>query len=184
MTPGPDMTDHDPGPDMEERDPGLARERTALAWTRTAISVAALGGATLKTNPPAGIVVLAMSAPVWWLGHPLRHERPGPPNAHRLLLITITVTLVSCAALALALQVVFPADLVLGISQPQDILGLAHGGRFGRADLGRTSLAPSAQNSCDPDGTSYRQGSAKEDPQTGPARCWHQSRGARRSAQR
>jgi uncharacterized membrane protein YidH (DUF202 family) len=46
---------------MEERDPGLARERTALAWTRTAISVAALGGAMLKTNPPAGIVVLAMS---------------------------------------------------------------------------------------------------------------------------
>ncbi len=50
MTPGPDMEDRDPGPDMEERDPGLARERTALAWTRTAISVAALGGAMLKTN--------------------------------------------------------------------------------------------------------------------------------------
>jgi hypothetical protein len=44
------------------------------------------------------------------------------------------------------LQVVFPADLAVGISQPQGILGLAHGGRFGRADPGRTSLAPSAQN--------------------------------------
>ena len=30
--------------DPEERDPGLARERTALSWTRTAISFAALGG--------------------------------------------------------------------------------------------------------------------------------------------
>ena len=114
MTPGPDMTDHDPGPDMEERDPGLARERTALAWTRTAISVAALGGAMLKTNPPAGIVVLAMSAPVWWLGHPLRHERPKPRNEHRLLLVTITVTLVSCAALALTLRVGLPAGITPG----------------------------------------------------------------------
>jgi len=111
MTPGPDMADHDPGPDMEERDPGLARERTALAWTRTAISVAALGGAILKTNPPAGILVLAMSAPVWWLGRPLRRERPGPGNGRRLLLVTITVTLASCAALALILGAGLPAGI-------------------------------------------------------------------------
>ena len=108
------MTDHDPGPDMEERDPGLARERTALAWTRTAISVAALGGAMLKTNPPAGIVVLTMSAPVWWLAHPLRHERPGPRNRHRLLLVTITVTLVACVALALTLWAGLPAGIAPG----------------------------------------------------------------------
>ena len=114
MTPGPDVADHDPGPDMEERDPGLARERTALAWTRTAISVAALGGAMLKTNPPAGIVVLAMSAPVWWLGHPLRHERPGPGNRHRILLVTITVTLVACVALALTLWAGLPAGIAPG----------------------------------------------------------------------
>ena len=114
MTAGPDMADHDPGPDMEERDPGLARERTALAWTRTAISVAALGGAILKTNPPAGFVVLAMSAPVWWLGRPLRHERPGSGNGHRLLLVTITVTLVSCAALALTLRTGLPAGIAPG----------------------------------------------------------------------
>jgi uncharacterized membrane protein YidH (DUF202 family) len=114
MTSGPNMADPDPGPDMEERDPGLARERTALAWTRTAISVAALGGAMLKTNPPAGIVVLAMSAPVWWLGHPLRHERSGPRNGHRLLLVTITVTLVSCAALVLTLRAGLPAGITPG----------------------------------------------------------------------
>ena len=114
MTPGPGMADRDPGPDMEERDPGLARERTALAWTRTAISVAALGGAMLKTNPPAGILVLAMSAPVWWLGRRLRNERPGPGNGRRLLLVTITVTLVSCAALALTLRTGLPVGIVPG----------------------------------------------------------------------
>lgn len=92
-----------PAPDMEERDPGLAGERTALAWTRTGISVAALGGAILKTSPLAGVLVLAMSALVWGIGRLPRGERPGPGSGHRLLLVTITVTLVSCAALALTL---------------------------------------------------------------------------------
>ena len=92
-----------PAPDLEDRDPGLARERTALAWTRTAISVAALGGAILKTNPPAGGLVLAMSPLVWAIGRPLRRERSAPGDGRRLLLVTITVTLVSCAALALTL---------------------------------------------------------------------------------
>lgn len=114
MTPGPDMADRDPGPDMEERDPGLARERTALAWTRTAISIAALGGAMLKTNPPAGLLVLAMSVPVWWLGRPLQHERPGTDNGRRLFLVTITVTLVSCTALALTLRAGLPAGIMPG----------------------------------------------------------------------
>jgi uncharacterized membrane protein YidH (DUF202 family) len=90
-----------PGPDMEERDPGLAWERTALAWTRTSISVAALGGAILKTNPPAGVPVLAMSALVWGIGRLPRREWPGPGNRYRLLLVTITVTLMACAALVL-----------------------------------------------------------------------------------
>jgi uncharacterized membrane protein YidH (DUF202 family) len=115
MTPGPDMADSDPGPDMEERDPGLARERTALAWTRTAISVAALGGVMLKTNPPAGILVLAMSAPVWMISHQLRHQRPAPGNRRRLLLVAMTVTLVSCAALALTLRASLPAGITLGV---------------------------------------------------------------------
>ena len=55
-----------------------------------------------------------MSAPVWWLGRPLWHGRPGPGNGRRLLLVTITVTLVSCAALALTLRAGLPAGIAPG----------------------------------------------------------------------
>src|SRR5262245_9120010 len=56
------------GDDPEERDPGLARERTSLAWTRTAISFAALGGVVLKVNVVTGLIVLAVAPLVWQLG--------------------------------------------------------------------------------------------------------------------
>jgi uncharacterized membrane protein YidH (DUF202 family) len=104
MTSGPDIADRGAGPDMAGRDPGLARERTALAWTRTAISVAALGAAILKTNLAAGGLVLPMSALVWAIGRLPRYERSQPGDGRRLLLVTFTVTLVSCAALVLTLR--------------------------------------------------------------------------------
>jgi len=90
---------------MEDTDPGLARERTGLAWTRTAISFAALGGALLRATPPAGVLVLAMSALVWGLGRlSRRYERLTDLHRSRLLmLITLAVTLVSLVALVLAL---------------------------------------------------------------------------------
>ena len=88
-----------------EADPGLARERTDLAWTRTAISFAALGGAILKATPVAGVLVLAMAALVWGLGRlSRRYERLTDRHRSRLLLlITLAVTFVSLVALALAL---------------------------------------------------------------------------------
>ncbi len=50
------MPEAEPGPagDIEDRDPGLARERTDLAWTRTAISFSALGAVMMRTSncPP------------------------------------------------------------------------------------------------------------------------------------
>lgn len=58
----------DPGDDPEEREPGLARERTSLAWTRTAVSFAALGGAVLKENVITGLIILAIAPVVWHLG--------------------------------------------------------------------------------------------------------------------
>ncbi len=45
-------------------DPGLARERTQLAWSRTAISFAAVGVAILRTDRATGALVIAMSAAV------------------------------------------------------------------------------------------------------------------------
>jgi uncharacterized membrane protein YidH (DUF202 family) len=93
-----------PADDLEDADPGLARERTVLAWTRTAIAFAAVGGALLKTTPLAGILVLSMSALVWGLGRMSGHlGRPESPRWPRHLLITLTVTLVSLIALATVL---------------------------------------------------------------------------------
>jgi uncharacterized membrane protein YidH (DUF202 family) len=84
-------------------DPGLAGERTELAWTRTAISFAALGGAILKNHPAAGFPGLALSVVIWKLGQqPGRHAR-GLSRRGRLLLITVAVTGVSLGALAITL---------------------------------------------------------------------------------
>jgi uncharacterized membrane protein YidH (DUF202 family) len=87
-----------PAPDdPEDRDPGLARERTSLAWTRTAISFAALGGVVLKVSVAYGLVVLAMAAVAWRIG---RMQRPG---AHRLWLITALIVIMATVSLVVAL---------------------------------------------------------------------------------
>lgn len=105
MTPGaprPNLPD-----EQEERDPGLARERTSLAWTRTAISFAALGGAVLKVNVVSGMIILAVAPLVWHLGRVSRGNQAGtaPPaiGATRLLLITISIVAVALLCLLLAL---------------------------------------------------------------------------------
>jgi uncharacterized membrane protein YidH (DUF202 family) len=101
--------DRSPAEEMEDLDPGLARERTVLAWQRTAISYAALGAALLKASPAVGALVLAASAVIWGTGRlALSPQRPGgrraplETNQRRLLLITVAVTLMSIGALVLA----------------------------------------------------------------------------------
>src|SRR6266545_1445137 len=70
----PDPADTDPEDiDPEDADPSLVRERTELAWNRTGIAFAALGGVVLKTAPLAGLLILAISAPIFLLG---RASRP------------------------------------------------------------------------------------------------------------
>jgi len=108
--PGPDPGPHPapppPGDDPEERDPGLARERTSLAWTRTALSFAALGGVMLKANVLTGLIILAVAPAVWQVGRIARGRPPAAclpvVGAARLFLIAVSIVAVSLLCLAVA----------------------------------------------------------------------------------
>lgn len=88
------MTTSPPGRD--DADPGLARARTSLAWTRTALSFAAVGAVALRKDVIAGLLILATAPVIWWLGR-LAHHLPG-----RIRLVTATIVVVSLVALAVA----------------------------------------------------------------------------------
>ena len=81
----------------EGYDASLVRERTSLAWTRTALSFAAVGGVVLKREVVPGLVIMGLAVLVWRLGR-LAHHLPG-----RLKLITAAIVLVAVAALVIAL---------------------------------------------------------------------------------
>jgi uncharacterized membrane protein YidH (DUF202 family) len=83
--------------DHEDAPPGLARERTHLAWTRTALSFAAVGGVLLKRDVAAGLIVIATVPVIWELGR-LASQHPG-----RLKLVTATIVAVALVSLAVAL---------------------------------------------------------------------------------
>jgi len=83
--------------DHEDADPGLARARTSLAWTRTALSFAAVGAVVLKKDVIAGLIIIAAAPVIWQVGR-LDHHRPG-----RLKLVTTTIVAVSLVSLAVAL---------------------------------------------------------------------------------
>lgn len=92
-------------------DSGVARERTQLAWGRTAASFAAVSLAVLRTSPVVGVVVMAMSATVWSMGRlSCRREPAGTTLGHgltqrrRVRLIAAATSLVSLVALALTIS--------------------------------------------------------------------------------
>ena len=89
--------------DIEDADPGLARARTELAWDRTAIAFAALGGAILKSRPYAGIPILVVSALIWELGRLARPSGTARSRPWHLLVITVAITSVSIVALVISL---------------------------------------------------------------------------------
>jgi uncharacterized membrane protein YidH (DUF202 family) len=108
--PGPGPTGErrpPPGDDPEERDPGLARERTSLAWTRTAISFAALGGTVLKANVITGLVIFAIVPVVWQLGRVSRGPAAGTGlpavGATRLFFIAVSIVAVALLCLVVAI---------------------------------------------------------------------------------
>jgi ABC-type branched-subunit amino acid transport system permease subunit len=77
--------------------------RTSLAWTRTAVAFAAIGGAMLKVSPVAGSVVLVLSLPIWAVAHRRRGADASAASLRRLRLVTATVVIVALAALAVAI---------------------------------------------------------------------------------
>jgi uncharacterized membrane protein YidH (DUF202 family) len=99
----------------ESDDPGIVdpADRTRLAWTRTAIAFAAIGAAILKSSPIAGVIVLALTVPIW----AAVRSTDRIPTARRLQLVTVTVLLVAAVALVIA---------VIGHG-PSTLAGLLHG---------------------------------------------------------
>jgi len=91
----------------EEADTGLARERTSLSWTRTAISFAALGGVMLRNNVISGLIILAVTPLIWRVGRlAVSGSPPGQlpvVGRNRILLITVSVVGVSLLCLFIAL---------------------------------------------------------------------------------
>ena len=97
MTPGqPGQKGQTPSP-SGPRDAGLARARTSLAWTRTALSFGAVGGVVLKREVVAGLILLALAPVIYVLGR-LAYSRPG-----KLKVVTGTIVAVALVALVVAL---------------------------------------------------------------------------------
>lgn len=92
-----------PPDDPEDVDPALAAERTRLAWTRTAIAFAAVGGAALRKDLLAGLLILAGAPCVWALGHLAGRTVRPDQRSKQLLLVTVTVTAAALLALVLAI---------------------------------------------------------------------------------
>jgi uncharacterized membrane protein YidH (DUF202 family) len=85
-------------PEYEDADPGLARVRTSLAWTRTALSFAAVGAVVLRKDVIAGLLIMATAPVIWRLGR-LDHHRRG-----QLRLVTAAIVAVSLVALIVAVM--------------------------------------------------------------------------------
>lgn len=95
------MSTGHPGQD----EPGLSEpaNRTRLAWTRTAIGLAALGAATLRASIVAGLIVIALSIPVWAAVRRMGQASDALSSLAALRLVTATVVLVAAAALVIAI---------------------------------------------------------------------------------
>lgn len=90
---------------------GDPAERTRLAWTRTAIAFAAIGAAMLKSSPVGGVIVLALSVPVWAATRRARATADALATPGGLRLVTVAVVLIALAGVGVALFATGPASL-------------------------------------------------------------------------
>jgi len=91
--------------DPEDLDPGLARERTRLAWVRTAISFAAVGIALLKVDVALAVTVLATVPLIWLTGRRMAWHAPHGENRPRLLLlIALGIAAIAVVVLVIVLS--------------------------------------------------------------------------------
>ena len=81
-------------------DPGLARARTSLAWLRTAIAFAAIGGVILRRDVAAGLSWLVRSARSARAAGGPRRILPGRLALLHGLLASATFVLAVLTALA------------------------------------------------------------------------------------
>jgi hypothetical protein len=89
--------------DPDDLDPVMARARTRLAWTRTAISFAAVGAAVLRTSMAAGLTVLLITPLIWQSGRMPGHDALGRVRPRQILLTALAVTAVALVVLAVVL---------------------------------------------------------------------------------
>ena len=106
-------------PPPERGDPGLARERTALAWTRSALTMAAGGvliarAAFVGHLPVLGVVsaiaMAILSALTWRQGQAIYRERREPwrpqrPQVAAFGLLTSATVLIAAIAIVVTVAI-------------------------------------------------------------------------------
>jgi uncharacterized membrane protein YidH (DUF202 family) len=92
-------------------DPAFATERTALAWTRSALSVAAIGALILRAATeshlralgyPVGALLLLGAFALWTYGNTAYRHNAAPWD-ERILPATGTLRLIAASTVAIAL---------------------------------------------------------------------------------
>jgi uncharacterized membrane protein YidH (DUF202 family) len=85
-----------------DEDRGFARERTALAWTRTALSFGAVGGVIVKSHAVLGLIVLGCVPVIWQLGRLTMQEVPDQTLDRRMRMIIVVILAVAVMALVVS----------------------------------------------------------------------------------
>jgi uncharacterized membrane protein YidH (DUF202 family) len=120
LTPGQSQSSDRPATfALEEDDPGQARERTALAWTRSALNMAASGALIARAAFVEHLVVLgvttaigmaALSALTWRHGQVIyraRHHPGLPPHIQTSAFELLMAATLLTAAIAVIVTIVF-----------------------------------------------------------------------------